>query len=442
MHAPRATVGLGLARQGSGPLGAGSAVPNVSDAPDLVAVVRAADEQHGLFPRGGGVVVGVSGGPDSTALLHALAGYALERPLPLHAGHLDHLLRPGSQADAAAVSAHCEALGVPLTLAARDVGRLAAELGRGIEEAGRMARYGFLAALAARVGATTVAVGHQADDQAETVLMHFVRGSGLAGLKGMSPLSGYPLSAAEIEALEGPPASGSAGWPPRLARPLLAVPRSAVERFLAVRGIEARRDPSNDDPSFLRNRLRHEILPLLESVNPRLREALVRNAAAIADDLAVVEAAVDAAWAAAEVEPTRVRFGRTAWRGLPPGVQRGLLRRAVHHLAGAGRDLGLEHVDAARRLSAEGATGQRLSLPHGLRVEQGYEGFEIGPDRPAIPPPRLSAEPVPLRAPGETRLPGGWTVSAELRPHRPGAAPPGGDAWTELFFADVFCPVI
>lgn len=405
---------------------------------DLIHALRAADTAHGLFRHGDGVVVGVSGGPDSVALLAALRGYAPLKGLRLHVAHLDHMLRPASTEDAAWVAQLAADWGIPATLGARHVGQLAADSGRGVEDAARGARYAFLAAVARRVGATAVAVAHTADDQAETVLMNFVRGTGLAGLRGMAMLAPYPLSLTAIRALEDLPA-GKDGDLPRIVRPFLDTRRAVVHAWLAARGIKAREDESNADPAFLRNRLRQQVLPQLEAINPQVAEALARNAAAVAGDLDFIEQAVDAVWAAdAAVAASRVRFARGAWAALHPAVQRRLLRRAVEHLAEGVRDFGWEATEAARQAAA--TPGATVSLPGNVRLASGDDGFVVSAGRPALPPLGLTSTPLPLRLPGETRLPGGWVVTATIRTARPVDLVPPRDAWIAWLDADAVGP--
>jgi tRNA(Ile)-lysidine synthetase-like protein len=150
--------------------------------------VRRYAQRYELFRPGEAVVVGVSGGPDSLCLLHLLHGLAPELRLRLHVAHLDHGLRgEDARGDARFVAEFAGSLGLPSTVGDADVRALAAVPGISLEEAARHARYRFLAEVARTIGAQTVAVGHNADDQAETVLMHFLRGSGLAGLRGMLP---------------------------------------------------------------------------------------------------------------------------------------------------------------------------------------------------------------------------------------------------------------
>ena len=407
--------------------------------PDLVQLIREADLQHGLFSPGETVLVGVSGGGDSVALLDGLRQYAPDRGLRLHVGHLDHMLHAGSVDDAAWVARLASEWGVPATLDARNVRQLAADHGRGLEDAARQVRYAFLAGVALKIGATVVATAHHADDQAETVLMNFVRGAGLAGLKGMRPVAPYPLSAAHIALLEDVRPPAPAAWPPRIVRPLLGVRRQTIEAWLAARGIRPRVDPSNADPTFLRNQLRHRLIPQVEAINPLFVEAVTRNAEAIAGELDVIGRAVDEAWSkAATARPDRVRFARPAWDTLQPAIQRRLLKRAVETLSESGRDMGWEQVEATRR--AIGTVGASRSLPGGLRLTVEDDGFSLGVVRPQIPPLRLSTEPMTVVVPGITRLPGGWIISTEARAARPSDAQPPRDRWQAWVDADAVGP--
>jgi tRNA(Ile)-lysidine synthase len=209
---------------------------------------------QGLVGPGERVVVGVSGGPDSMALVHALARLAPRLEIEVEAATVDHGLRPAARAEAERVCAWIEALGLPWHGLRVDVA--AARQGRAsLQDAARRARLGALEELAARRGAL-VALGHQADDQAETVLFRVVRGTGLRGLAG-------------IPYRRGP-----------FIRPLLDATRADVLRYLARHRVPSIDDPSNADARFARARIRHQILPALAVENPRVREALVALAAA------------------------------------------------------------------------------------------------------------------------------------------------------------------
>lgn len=416
----------------------------------LVAAIRAADAAHALFAPGGVVLVAVSGGPDSVALLDALRAYGPERDLRLHVAHLDHGLRKASVEDSAFVEGSAKEFDLPVTLDARDVRSVAAREGRGLEDAARVVRYSWLAAVADRIGAEVVATGHHADDQAETVLMNLVRGAGLDGLAAMRPRSMWPIDAAVVAAHE---ALGGAPLP-ALVRPLLSVRRAAILEHLEARGLPFRDDPSNADVSLLRNRLRRDVLPALHAINPSLADTLTRAAAGISDDVAALEAALDVAWpglvdggagegtgfgvGAGSKSSGTIALSRAALARLHPALQRRALRRALAGLGSDLRAIGWDHIEALRLDAvSDSSTPPARDLSDGLRARFDAHSLQIGPARPAIPPPRLSAVPVPLAMPGETTLPGGWKVSAE-RIGRSGfnALGRGRDPWTAHVDAD------
>ena len=222
----------------------------------IVASVRQVLQEAGL-EAGAGLIVAASGGVDSTVLLDVLddLGYRL------HVAHLDHSLRPDSADDSRFVASEAKRRGMPCSVERRDVRAYARTEGLSLEEAGRRQRYAFLDQVADRVRAEFIALGHHADDQAETVIMRLVRGSGVTGLGGM-----------EI-AREG-----------RYLRPLLRVRRAEIEKYAHQRGLSYREDPSNRDPRFLRNRVRGELMPLLESYNTKIAEVLNRTAALLKDE--------------------------------------------------------------------------------------------------------------------------------------------------------------
>ena len=212
---------------------------------------------HALCERGDRVIVAVSGGPDSMALLHVLWEARERLGLTLEVAGVDHGLRPAAAEELALVRARAEALGLPFVRLAVDVARH--RRGGGLQDAARRARLGALTALAKERGARRVALGHQADDQAETVLFRIVRGTGLTGLQGI-PYRRDPF-----------------------VRPLLDLSRAEILRYLRRRSIPFVEDPSNADLRFARARIRHRHLPALAEENPRVAEALVALAAAARD---------------------------------------------------------------------------------------------------------------------------------------------------------------
>ncbi len=205
------------------------------------------------------ILVAVSGGADSMALLRGLLHLRDEFQLALHVGHLDHQLRgAASRADADWLESVCHELDVPLTIGRANVAQTASRAGKGIEETARDARYEFLEMTALEKDCGVIALAHTADDQAETILHHILRGTGLAGLRGIP-------RERELESRV------------RLLRPLLDVERITMRDYLAQIGQAFREDESNVDESFTRNRIRRRLLPLLaDDYNPQIRQALLR----------------------------------------------------------------------------------------------------------------------------------------------------------------------
>ncbi len=214
---------------------------------------------HSSIPAGSHILVAVSGGADSVALLYVLNAQAKSRRWRLTVAHLEHGIRgKSSRDDAAFVGVLTKSLKIPCVIGHAKVPELAQREGLSLEMAARQARYAFLVRTARRVGATLIATAHTADDQVETLLLKFLRGAGRGGLSGISPLT-------EIKGI-------------RVVHPMLGVARSDIEAFLRARQCSWREDESNADTAFLRNRVRHQLLPLLErDFNPGLRQTLQRT---------------------------------------------------------------------------------------------------------------------------------------------------------------------
>jgi tRNA(Ile)-lysidine synthase len=303
--------------------------------------------------RGGRVVVGVSGGPDSCALLAAAAEVAPRLGVEVVAAHFDHGLRAEARADADFVRALAAKLGIRY-----EEGRttVAAE-GRGIEAAARAARYAFLQEVAERVSARWVLVAHTRDDQAETVLLAIARGAGLRGLKGMARKRRI-APASEV----------------RIVRPLLSITRARVMEYLAARGIEPRHDAMNLDRRFTRARARHDVLPAMRALNPRIDEALDRLAYSAAAASRLLERQASTALGRASVVGAPDSKGplvldRRRFRKVDRAVLDVALARALR--ARLGERLALAHVSAVARLVRRG--GGPVALPAGLeaRLEDG-----------------------------------------------------------------------
>ncbi|MGD0830064.1 MAG: tRNA lysidine(34) synthetase TilS [Terracidiphilus sp.] len=316
-----------------------------------------------LLKPGLRLAVGLSGGADSVALLRALADQnrlkGRELGLVLHAAHLHHGLR-GEEADEDLAFARTLAagLGLPFHEARVDAGAAAQANGQSIEEAARCLRYAWFRQLMASGAVDAVATAHNRDDQAETVLAKFLRGAWTEGLSGIYPVVEFP---------EG-----------RILRPILGASRAEVEAYLTAIGQSWREDSSNRHLTFTRNRIRHELLPLLEGWNPRLREHLAQMA-----DLARNEEdwwRTEVARVAAQILlPGRaVRGGGRAsgddvaldtlrLAALPPALQRRLLRHATEKLGVA---VDFPATEALRMLALTGRASQKLELAHGLLAER------------------------------------------------------------------------
>jgi len=311
--------------------------------PSLVAAVDRALQATGMPPRGGTLVVGLSGGADSVALLDALASLRRRRGFRVVAAHLDHGLRAGSADDAAFCAELCRSLDVPLHAGSADVrGRAARERG-GLEQAARRERYAFLRRVRDEEAAAAVAVAHTRDDQAETLLLRLLRGAGATGLAGMRPRTGDVV------------------------RPLLAVSRQEVLAHLRERGLAWREDPSNADAAHRRNRVRHELIPYLEErFNPGIRAALARTASVLADEAAHVRAEAEALLAGvAREESGALLLKRVPLAEAPTAVARAAIRQALLRAGGLAQ-VGALHIDQVLRLArAKAPSGRRLPLPGG-----------------------------------------------------------------------------
>ena len=240
--------------------------------------VRTALERSGTAGRS--LVVAVSGGPDSLALLHALVAVRDRLNLRLHGAHLDHGLRGAASAsDAEFAGRTFRRLGVPCTVERADVGAFRTAHRVSLEVAAREVRYAFLARVASGQRAEAVVLGHTADDQVETVLMHLVRGSGLTGLRGMEAVSRREIAGVETTLL----------------RPLLSMSREETVEYCRASGLRPRLDESNLSGEMTRNRIRSDLLPLLETFNPAIRDAIIRLSRTAGRDLELLESATDAA---------------------------------------------------------------------------------------------------------------------------------------------------
>ena len=363
--------------------------------------VRSLDSQVLKFHRKyamfspGPVVVAVSGGADSLVLLRVLLTLRDTLDITLHVATFDHQIRGTAGAeDVRFVEGIAALWSVPISTGRADVPALAMAEKAGIEESARKARYQFLAQVAREVGAATIATGHNRDDQAETVLLHVVRGSGTAGLRGILPKS--PLSA-DPSIL--------------LVRPLLDTPRREIEAYLSHFGIEPRQDATNQDTNYTRNRLRHEILPLLEQINPQVRTALARTAEILQQDYETLLAQTPRF-----VPGSRGgELAREVFLQLSPAQQRITLRESAGGLTTA--SISFERIESAVTLIREHAHGVRTPMGGGiwLVINNGLLILHRDPvEYPADCPALLVEEPLVIAGPGDYPLPGtAWILEVQ-----------------------------
>jgi tRNA(Ile)-lysidine synthase len=319
------------------------------------------------------LVVGVSGGPDSLALLHLLMHLRNNQaPGTLHVGHLDHGIRgKAARADAEFVRRASEALGLPVILSKYDVPEYAKRHGLSLEDAARRVRYAFLASAAQARGAA-VAVAHNADDQVETVLMAILRGTGLAGLAGMQAVDAVHV-APDSELLAAFPLHPSR--PVDLFRPLLRMWRFEIETYCERHGLEPRTDDTNKDLSYRRNSIRHELIPFLqERYNLAVKDHILRLAgiARSEDDFAAAAAAQVWDRLAREVAGgEKVAFDTGEFAAEPLALRRRVARMALKLVADTLEDYTFSHIEeAVAVLSASAGAPPAIDVPHGVRVER------------------------------------------------------------------------
>jgi tRNA(Ile)-lysidine synthase len=250
--------------------------------------------------------------------------------------------------------------------------------------------------------------------------MHFLRGTGLAGLRGMLPL----MEIAALRLQSDDVSAATTTLPsPQLIRPLLETSRNEIETYCREHHLTARQDFSNEDVTFFRNRLRHELLPLLETYNPNIRQILRRTTKLAAAEAEFLSEQLTLVWPAVvrREATTEIEFNMSAWRNLPVALKRATLRRAVQSLRRSLRDINFEHIESAIILLEKGKIGAKASLPQGMSLTIGYQTFVIASDdnfmTPELPnqPHLRQTQALLLNLPGVTLLPGAnWQLRAEF----------------------------
>jgi tRNA(Ile)-lysidine synthase len=363
-------------------------------------ILRAIRQQHLISPAET-VVVAVSGGVDSLALLHILHRLAPRLGCTLHVATLDHGLRGQAGADDAAfVAAEAERLGLPCSVGRDDVPALMQTDRLGVETAARRARYTFLAQTAQTVGARLVATAHHADDQAETILMRLIRGTALRGLAGMRVSA--PLPEVDAPAL-------------RLIRPLLDVRRRQIEAYAAQRGLAARDDATNRQPTTLRNAIRRTILRRFPTLTPHLVQIAT---------LAQIDEAYFAEQIARQVgdgfswDGQRVQIVRAPFIDLPRAFQLRIMAAALRQAAPR-VTIPFQHILACCDATVGGRVGKAVQLEDGWRLRVDYTTVYIErAHEAALPSDQVvmpSADGLPIIIPGVTAVPGaGWRMRTAL----------------------------
>jgi tRNA(Ile)-lysidine synthase len=344
------------------------------------------------------IIVGVSGGPDSLCLMEMLrqAGYHII------VAHFNHKLREGSDVEANAVEQTSTRLMIPSVVESAEVSIYADANNLSLEEAARNLRYRFLFAQAHRNHAQAVAVGHTADDQVETVLMHLIRGTGLAGLKGMSYRTILPTFDANIP----------------IVRPLLDIWREETVAYCAANGLRPHYDPSNDSLNFLRNRLRNILIPNLETYNPKFREAIWRTVQSVNSDYEILKETLNENWKKSLIlqDDEYVMLDLPFLSKCSAGLRRHIIRRAVESLI-PGQETVFSVLERASNFIADSAR-VRVDLTGGLTLFREGDAFYVAKPNAELPFDRWPQMPaqkdfIGVSIPGQVNLSGGWKFSAE-----------------------------
>jgi tRNA(Ile)-lysidine synthase len=362
------------------------------------------------------IIVGVSGGPDSVCLFHIL----LQQRYPLIAAHLNHGLRPEATEDAEFVRQLAVEWQTPFILGQRDVAAFAKQNGYSLEEGARVARYHFLSHEAAAANAQAIAVAHTADDQVETVLMHFLRGTGASGLRGMTFRTRLEYWEQDIP----------------LVRPLLSTWREDILEYLEANQLPSRLDQSNLDVRFYRNRLRHELIPFLESYNLAIRQNVWRMSEILRAEDEALDEMTEAAWSEclSSVGEGYVVLKREGLFAQNTAIQRRLVRKSIGLLRPGLRDIDFDSIERALACVKSPAPSKHVTLGAGLHMY--YESGAICLAREKTNLPTASWPQIPvgevylLPLEGILQLPGGWILRSELDPEPALDEPVDGVNWS------------
>ena len=316
--------------------------------------VRTLTREYDMLPPGGTVLCAVSGGADSMCLLHLLWQLGEAEGFQVAAAHYNHNLRGAeSTRDEDFVRQQCQKWHIPLAVGSGDVAGQAARQGTGVEETARAMRYDFLQQAAAEMGACRIATAHNADDNAETLLLHLVRGSGLQGLTGIPPRRGD------------------------IVRPLLTVPRAEIVSYLETHGIAFVEDSSNADSRYTRNYLRHQVMPLLRACNPRLTEHLGQTIRHLRQDNDYLNAQAYQACQAARWAEDDLVIEAGIVAALSDAVAPRAVRRLLEMTGDGDTGCSAAHLDAVVELCRGEDPSAVVFLPRGRLAQRIYRELLI-----------------------------------------------------------------
>ncbi|MCY3551614.1 MAG: tRNA lysidine(34) synthetase TilS [Candidatus Poribacteria bacterium] len=350
--------------------------------------------RHAMIENGETVIVAVSGGADSLALLYGLHALRTQLNCQLHVAHLNHCLRSDADADADFVQQHATNLELPCTIGRADVPLLMKQWKLSVEASARRARYQFYEDICTQIRATKVALGHHRDDTAETVLMNLIRGSGTTGLKGIAPVRDV-----------------------KFIRPLADFTRQQIEAFLTSMGLVQRQDSTNTDTRYLRNRIRHELIPLLErDYNPNIKTGLSRTADVLGTESEYLDTVAREAFEVCRIQDsteieTSIKSGSVVLdsaklRQYHIAVQRRVLRRSFAEMSGYTGDLYFTHCEAMLSIVEGESPNTVLALPNGLRFRRVYQYliFEANAGSRSPVPAEMENFAYPLAVPGKVSI--------------------------------------
>ncbi|NQT95591.1 MAG: tRNA lysidine(34) synthetase TilS [Candidatus Omnitrophica bacterium] len=352
----------------------------------MISKIKDAIEKYSMVKKGDKVLLCVSGGPDSVAMLYAFYSISKYMRLRLFIAHLNHHLRPKeSDKDEKYVMLLAKRLKIPVIVEHEDVGKFARAKKLSIEDAARRLRYNFFTKVARSLKIGVITTAHTRDDQAETVLMRLLRGTGLRGLRGILPksnLKGFGLI-----------------------RPLINISRKEVENYLRQKRIRPRLDSSNFETKFYRNKLRLELIPFLEkNYNPRIKELLSKLSDLLSKDYEYIDLRQGNLFRRlAKIKKEGISFDLRSFKKEDISTERALARNAIERLKGNLERIDYRHWDEIEDLIFNRRTGSIVDLPGNISVQKTKSTLKFYTAN-EHPPGKKSISPIFLNIPGKTRF--------------------------------------